>query len=265
MSGTTVGVFTSIQAAEGAVTRLKELGIDENRITVLIPGESLHKLEEVPTTPTEQEGMGPALAGAIAGGLGLGVGVAIFLPAVGPITVLGAVAAALLGAGSAAAGAAAGASLENASMDGLLPVDELYIYEDALSKGRTVVVVSGRSHVEKAHSVLVEAGAESIDAAKEDWWVGIRDAERLEYSGDAREGNKEEHDFRRGFEAALRLAQRGKSNDEIEDLVQEEYPELRGEQAFVRGYKRGLAYWRRREERVGAPATRAEQAHETRH
>jgi hypothetical protein len=250
MTGMTVGVFRSSRSAEEAVSQLKQLGIAPDRITVLTPG-SFSALAQVPTSDTEQEGMGPALAGAISGALGLGLGVALFVPGIGPITVLGALAAGLLGAGGAAAGAAVGATLEAQSLSGLLPIDELYVYEDALSKGRTLVLVSAGHQSDDVWRVLKDSGAESIDAAREDWWVGIRDAERLEYAGTDGQtefGSREEALFRQGFEAALRLLSQGKSEEEIEDMIQDEYPALCNQHLFVRGYKRGLAEGRRRKE-----------------
>jgi hypothetical protein len=151
-----------------------------------------------------------------------------------------------------------GARLEAQSLSGLLPVDELYVYEDALSKGRTLVLVSAGERSADVWRALEASGAESIDAAKEDWWVGIRDAEKLEYSGPdgaAEPGSREEALFRQGFEAALRLLSQGKSEEEIEDMIQDEYPMLCRQHLFVRGYKRGLAEGRLRKDASAQKAT----------
>lgn len=105
-------------------------------------------------------------------------------------------------------------------------------------------------------STLEACGAESIDRAREDWWVGIRDAEKLEYPGpDGTEelGSRDEALFRQGFEAAARLRSRGKSDEEVEDMVRDEYPELCNSHLFVRGYKRGIAEERRRREDGARP------------
>jgi hypothetical protein len=83
MTGMTVGVFRSTRAAEMAVSQLERLGIVLDRVTVLTPGSS-SGLARVPTSDTEQEGMGPAHAGAISGALGLGLGVALFIPGIVP-------------------------------------------------------------------------------------------------------------------------------------------------------------------------------------
>src|ERR1041385_8257693 len=59
---------------------------------------------------------------------------------------------------------------------GGLPEDELYVYKDALRQGRSVVFVQARDAVEatRARKVLDEADAESIDAARDKWWIGLR-------------------------------------------------------------------------------------------
>jgi hypothetical protein len=242
MNGITVGVFRAVSRAREGIDRLRRLGYTEDLITILAPRSPRSEIERGRATDAEQEGMGPALAGAIAGGLGLGLGIALVVPGVGPITAAGAVAAGLLAAGG---GAAPGAALEAPSLAGFLPADELYVYTDALAKGRSVVLVSTDGHANEAWRALEEAGAESIDTAREDWWVGIRDAERLEHSSGnewaiAEDG---ESPFRRGYEAATRLLSRGTSEMEVAALVQDEFPGLASERAFLRGYRRGLAAW----------------------
>lgn len=250
--GMTVGVFATTADAAMAIARLRDLGFKNEHLTVLAPGSTLAEISKVPTTDTEQGGMAAALGGSILGALSLGVAVTIFLPAGAPITVIGALAAGLLGIGGTAAGAALGASLERPSLSGVLPVDELYVYEDALEKGHTVVFVSTKDRAEEAQRELAKMGAETIDAAKENWWVGLRDAEKLEYS-DSTDPTRDEALFRVGFEAALKLGARGKKEEEIEDLVQQEYPDLCRKPHFVRGYKRGMHNLRRGREMTDAP------------
>jgi hypothetical protein len=99
------------------------------------------------------------------------------VPGVGPVLARGAVAAALLGAGGAAAGSAAVGSIEAGASQGL-PADEVYVYEDALRQGRTVLLmVAEDDQAEQVRDVLASVGAETIDAARQRWWVGLRDAE----------------------------------------------------------------------------------------
>src|SRR3954452_2509710 len=173
---TVVGIFQSQSDAESAILELQRIGIDQNHLTLLRPGTSDEQVESsVPTSDTESPGMGEALGGAVGGAIGaasgatLGLAAAsLLLPGVGPIFVAGALGAALLGAGGAMAGIQAGDAVESALANGL-PHDELFVYEDALRQGRSVVVaaVEDDQITPRVRTVLSDAGAESVDAARE--------------------------------------------------------------------------------------------------
>src|SRR5882757_3095627 len=101
-----VGIFNSFADAKRASAILRTLGIPDNRITVLAPHTTEAELEAqvptVPTTDTEQPGMGAALGGTVggalgaAGGLEAGAAAASFLiPGVGPVLALGLIGAAI--------------------------------------------------------------------------------------------------------------------------------------------------------------------------
>ncbi|HEY0079548.1 MAG TPA: hypothetical protein VGB73_13125 [Pyrinomonadaceae bacterium] len=248
---TAAGIFNRSADAERAVENLRSIGLAEERISLLLPGTPEGELEEsVPTTETEQPGMGKALGGAVggalgvAGGLHLGAAVAsFFVPGVGPILAAGLVGAALLGAGGAATGVAAGGALEDSVAEGL-PHDELYVYEDALRQGRTVVIAVAETDEqgESARTILSEAGAESIDAARENWWVGLRDAEEAEYAGQGGDFRTDEQQYRLGFEAAQHPKMRGRSYVDTRELLRERHSDVYETGAFRRGYERGYAY-----------------------
>ena len=247
---TVAGIFKSREAAERAVEHLRSTGISDERISLLAPGTSPEELDAVvPTTETEQPGMGKALGGwaggalGVAGGMHIGAAAAsLFVPGVGPVIAAGLIGAALLGAGGAATGIAAGGALEDSAVEGM-PHDELYVYEDALRQGRTVViVVADEDRDEAARNIMAQAGAESIDAARESWWVGLRDAEEEEYTGQGGDFKASETHYRRGFEAALHPQSRGKSYEEASTRLSERYPDAYGQDAFRRGYERGQAY-----------------------
>ena len=137
-----VGVFHTEEGILQALEGLRAAGIQNNRISVFTPGPARHPLSSVETSDTEQGGMGAAMAGSILGALGLGIGVMLFVPVIGAVSVLGALAAGLMGAGGIAAGAAVGSMLERKSLEGLIPVDEIYVYEDALAQGLSIVLVT---------------------------------------------------------------------------------------------------------------------------
>jgi hypothetical protein len=241
-----VGIFPDLPAALEALRRLRQSGLKEEAISLFSPESSMRELAAtVPTSDTEQGGMGPALAGSIFGALGLGVGVLLFVPGLGPVTLLGALAAGLLGAGSAAAGAAVGAMLERKSLEGLLPVDELYLYEDALAQGRSIVIATPPTELEQLTKQVIEsAGAESVNAARENWWVGIRDARKLAYESPARRSLWDDPDCRRGFELGLRHRARGLSEKEGRAELERELSPAERTEALLLGYEEGCAYRR---------------------
>ncbi|MFN2387604.1 MAG: hypothetical protein ABR576_15210, partial [Thermoanaerobaculia bacterium] len=103
---TVVGIFSSREPAERAFQSLRASGIPSDRLTLLTPGSSEGQIHAVPTTETEQPGMGKAVGGVVGGvfgattGLGLAEAAAsLLIPGVGPVAAIGLAAAALLGAG----------------------------------------------------------------------------------------------------------------------------------------------------------------------
>lgn len=250
---TVAGIFNSRAEAEQALERLHSAGIPEDRLSLLTPGTSTEEVAEaVPTTETEQPGMGTALGGVaggamgVAGGLHLGAAAAsLLVPGVGPIFAAGLIGAALLGAGGVAAGTTLGGALEDSIAKGL-PHDELFVYEDALRKGRTVViaVADDAAQAEAGRAALAQAGAESVDAARDQWWVGLRDAEEAEYATQGRDFKSDEAEYRRGFEAALHPQARGKAYDEQLAWLRERFGEDCARDPFKCGYDRGQTYQR---------------------
>lgn len=248
---TVAGIFNARTDAEQAVASLDALGIAGENISLLTPGTTPEQLDEqVPTTETEQPGMGKALgtvaggALGIAGGLHLGTALAsLLIPGVGPVLAIGLVGAALLGAGGAAAGAAAGSSAEDNIATGL-PHDELYVYEDALRQGRTVVIVVADDDEQgaAAQSALAAAGADSVDAARDQWWIGLRDAEAEAYKGHGGDFAQDETAYRHGFEASLNPRARGRAYADDATRLRACYGDECELAAFRRGYERGQAY-----------------------
>lgn len=254
---TVAGIFTSRAGAEGAIRELHALGIPNDRIAFLTPGMNDAQAERaVPTDDTEQPGMGAAMGGTVGGAMGvaggatLGAAVAsLLVPGVGPVIAGGILGAAILGAGGAAAGIAAGQALEK-ELEAGLPHDELFLYEDALRQGRSVVVafVDEEGAIYAVRSALAGAGAEGIDEARENWWIGLRDAEEAAYESSGRAFQADEANYRRGFEEALR--RRGKAFDNAREFVAS--PIDADNQAFRRGYERGQNYQKTLQEKYKA-------------
>ncbi len=95
---------------------------------------------------------------------------------------------------------------------------------------------------ERARGLLAEGGAESVDAAREAWWVGLRDAEEADYTVDGGDFGVDEHVFRRGFEASLHPHARARAFEEDAERLRECYGGVCEEAAFRRGYERGRRY-----------------------
>jgi hypothetical protein len=237
---TVAGVFDSPERAQSAAAALRQTGIP--RINLLLPGATESQVAKVAVSDGEQPGMGAAVGGLVggaigaAGGLGLGTAAATLLvPGVGPVLALGIAAAAVFGAGGAVGGAAAGAAFEEESNVGI-PADELYVYKDALRRGKSVLFVLAKDadEAERASAGLSAGGAESIDAARDQHWIGLRSAEREHYQALGGDFDRNERAYRRGFEAALRAVP-GEAGAA---------PRRSGGHAFRCGYERGLAYRR---------------------
>ncbi|MBA3320136.1 MAG: hypothetical protein H0T45_01640 [Pyrinomonadaceae bacterium] len=246
---TVAGIFQNRADAERAVESLRALGVADRYIDLLSPGTSAAQLDaQVTTTETEQPGMGKALGGTVGGAMGAAGGVtlgaaaaSLLIPGVGPVIAAGLIGAALFGVGGAAAGAAAGNALEDNIAEGL-PHDELYVYEDALRQGRTVVIAVAEDGepATQAQDVLAQAGAESVDAAREDWWIGLRDAEKEQYTAEqGRDFETDETLYRQGYEAAHHPRARGLSLDQSAENLRGKYGDSYEHPAFRRGYERG--------------------------
>ena len=212
------GIFDSRAAVERAIQQIHSLGIPNDRIALLMPDMSKKQVEqEVPTDDTEAPGEGKALGGVVGGAMGVAGGASLgmataslIVPGVGPVIAGGILGAAILGVGGTATGMAVGEALDEALMDGL-PHDELYVYEQALRRGRSVVIAfaDDEETAESVRDAFENAPAESIDAARENWWRELRAAEEASYNSNGGDFRRDETSYRRGFEASLNAKMRG--------------------------------------------------------
>ncbi len=256
---TVSGVFKTREAAERVVQDASQAGIPADKITLLTPGslkEVDREMQSVPVDTTEQPGMGKAIGALLGGGVGITGGslLVALIPGVGPITALGLLGAAIVGAAGATVGANVGDKMEKSTTEGL-PEDEIYVYEDALRQGRSVVValVETEESAAALRELMKSEGAESVDAAREQWWIGLRSAEESHYSKTGTNFAEDEKFYRLGFQAALHARTRcmefdqvsGEMNAALED-AQREHPGVALEEAFTRGYQRGRDYYQQR-------------------
>ena len=242
------GVFTSRDDAEKAVNELRNLGIPEKRIGIVAPGSEPERLEAgVPVTDTEAPGMGRAMGAAVGGAMGAaggataGLAVAsLAIPGIGPLIAFGMVGAALLGVVGAAAGSAVGDTVEEGLGEGI-PHEDVYLYEDSLRHGRSIVVVYAEDgdQSDRAAEILDEAGAEDLDTLRENWWQELREDERAHYG---EEFDRDEENYRRGYLAALHPTRRGKAYSDVEDDLRTAYAGTVLDRPFQSGYERGQAH-----------------------
>lgn len=216
-------IFGSRADAERAAHRLIDLGCAPAHVSVLSPG--AHPRDAVPSDEGEAPGTGTAIGAVVGGatgaaiGMPLGAAMSLVVPGVGPVIALGLIGAALFSAG----GAAIGGALETRLSQGV-PRDDLFIYEDALRRGRSVVVALTEDDAlaERARETLAAAGGIDVARARDEWWAGLREEERGIYTPD------EESAYRSGFEAALTSEAREPGHDVTA--------------AYRRGWERGRLY-----------------------
>src|ERR1700730_7992774 len=123
----------------------------------------------------------------------------------------------------------------------------MFVYEDALRQGRSVVVVLAKDSLRAdiAGEVMRQMRAEEIDSARENWWVGLRDAEEERYSAEGENFGRVERNYRQGFEAALSPGMRGRTYDDAVNYLTANYPNTYSDHSFRRGYQRGQDYYQR--------------------
>ncbi len=251
---TVTGIFSSPKEAERAIAVLREAGTSAEKLILLTPGQIEQELQSIPVDSAEQPGMGKAVGAILGAAGGLSAGTlltAALIPGVGPVTAIGLLGGAVLAAAGAAVGAAAGRSIENSQTQGL-PEDEIFVYEDALRRGKSVVLALTDDADEGARlrELLKTEGAEEVDAARHQWWTGLRSAEREHYTALGRDFGADEQVYRLGFEDALHARTRCKEFDQVsaemesrlEDL-QRQHPGEKVAEAYTRGYQRGREYY----------------------
>src|SRR5262245_60949226 len=165
-----VGIFDSIQHARSAGQDVFRVA-PAARVRLVAPDASQAEVDTLPVDDAEQPGMGAAVGGVVGGAMGAALA-SLLAPPVGAVAVAGIAGGALLGAGG---GAVAGDAVEDRLSFGI-PHDELLVYEEALRRGRSLLVAGTRTteDADVVREALVAAGAQSVDAAREDWTVGLR-------------------------------------------------------------------------------------------
>lgn len=248
------GVFRSRADAERGAYAVHLEGFPSNKLNVLTPESTAKQIQNVAVTDAEPPGIGTALGAAVGGSVGVAGGMllgealaTLLIPGVGLVAAIGVAGAAILGALGALGGGAAGHAVDASVSEGI-PGDELFVYEDALRQGRSVVIALAEDEVqaEVARAALSAAGAETIDEARHQWWVGLRDAEKAKYDGGGGKFEQDEAFYRQGFEAALDFNCAGKTYEESLDNLRYTNPKSFDLAGFRHGFERGQGYLKAR-------------------
>jgi uncharacterized membrane protein len=166
-----IGVFKTRRETEQALYQVRDRGIDLKQVSVIASdSDPQTKHPEVYTHSQGNHADTGAVSGAIAGGTlgiitGLLVGLgALAIPGIGPILLAGAEATALA---TTLAGTAIGATSGGiiGALIGLgIPEDQAKIYNDRLSEGQYIVLVTGTpGTVEQARDILRDQGIEELN------------------------------------------------------------------------------------------------------
>ena len=244
------GVFKSRREAEQAVDELKSANVDAEHIGFLTPEMSEAELEaRAGVTDSERPGLGKAMGAVVGGAMGtaggatLGAAAAsLLVPGVGPVIAAGVLGAALLGIGGAATGAVAGEAAEEFLGEGL-PHEDLFVYEDALRKGHSVVVANVDDDEEnRTKEIMQRYRSLDVDELSDNWWQEHRNAERTSYLSQGGDFERDEESYRRGFQTALHGKFRGKPFDEVQQELRNSSDDHQLDRAFQQGYERGRRY-----------------------
>jgi len=168
-----VGIFDSIQHARDAGQEVFRAA-PAARVRLVSPDASQAEIDTLPADDAEQPGMGAAMGGVVGGAVGAAIA-SLLAPPFGAVALAEIAGGALLGAGG---GAVAGDTVEEKLSLGI-PRDELLVYQEALHRGRSLVVaaIGSDEEADAVREALRAAGAQSVDAARKDWAVGLHDPE----------------------------------------------------------------------------------------
>ena len=109
-----------------------------------------------------------------------------------------------------------------------------------------------RATIVTAFEQLKAEGAEAIDAARQQWWIGLRSAEQEHYSASGKDFGNVEQFYRLGFEDALHARNRCREFDQVSaemeanlEELQRQYPGVDLGDAYTEGYQRGREYYQK--------------------
>lgn len=242
-----VGIFHSAMAARGASQMLHEAGVTTGHLMLLTPETGRAELHTV--SPQHPAGACDVRAGhvmgaatGLAGGLVSSAAVILLVPGVGPILAVGTLVTGAL------IGATAGATICRIVQDTFtltLAPDDVFVYEDALRQGCSLLLVSPSDDEQRAvtTALFTRLNTERVDTLRDQWWRCQRQHEAMAYPGTAAEFARHEVSYRCGFEAALDVRTRGKTFAEAAHVLAQRDPAMYQDDVFRHGFARGQEYY----------------------
>jgi hypothetical protein len=235
-------------AANGASKALHATGITAGHLMLLTPETGSTTLHTV--SPEHPAGAFDVKAGHVlgaatgfAGGLLSSAVVMLVVPGVGPLLAVGTlVAGALVGA---TVGATVGGVVQDTFTMTLAPED-VFVYEEALRQGCSLLLVKpvDNKQRETVRALFERLKTEKVNDLREHWWRQQRQEEAAAYHGTGVEFAAHEVSYRRGFEAALDVRDRGKSYAEAAHVLAQRDPAMYQDEVFRNGFARGQVYYR---------------------
>jgi hypothetical protein len=167
MARTIVGLFGSLNAAEGAVKDLTNAGLPRGSIGLISAAAKSGRQDDAETTRPAIAGAGIGAAGGalVGGAAGLLAGIGVLaVPGVGPILAAGPLLATLTGAGAGAAVGAVAGGLVGVLMDLGISEAEARRYAEGVRAGGTLVTVTAdEARLTRAAETMRRCGAQEID------------------------------------------------------------------------------------------------------
>lgn len=163
-----LGIYSSRNAVETALTQLRDAGFPSGEVSVLLPENlgprelSTQKQTKAPEGATAGAGSGAVIGGALGWLVGIG---ALAIPGLGPFIAAGPIMAALAGIG--VGGAVGGFTGALVGMG--IPEYEAKRYEGRLQKGGILLSVhcDTSDEIDRAKEVLKRTGAEDVSSTSE--------------------------------------------------------------------------------------------------
>jgi hypothetical protein len=154
--------------------------LGRRRAVLITPDSGQESFAAVPSTE-DMTPVGAVMTAVMVGGWCIAISI-LFLQTIDSLLLRIALAA-IIGLGGGLVGWRIGRAIDRRLFRGL-PTDEIFVYQDALRQGRSVVVALVRTPEEdrRARQILGEGGAETVDAARHQLDLGLRDVEDAEYA-----------------------------------------------------------------------------------